>query len=113
VASLGPGEVTELDLLRLCADPGYDPVVVELRPGELERALEAYWATADPANAAADQVAWNWCRMPAGTAGDVRRAAAVAVIGDVAGHLRQWLDRDVEARPSGVGAREVLAAAIA
>jgi 2',3'-cyclic-nucleotide 2'-phosphodiesterase (5'-nucleotidase family) len=113
VASLGPGEVTELDLLRLCADPGYDPLVVELRPGELERALEAYRATADPANAAADQVAWNWCRMPAGTAGDVRRAAAVAVIGDVAGHLRQWLDRDVEARPSGVGAREALAAAIA
>ena len=47
----------------------FDVVLAEVRPGELERAIDAHWAMADPRNAAADAVPWNWCRMPAGVSG--------------------------------------------
>ena len=112
VASLGPGPVTELDLLRLAADDAYDPVVAELRAGDLERVVAAYEATADPAAAEADAVAWNWCRMPAGLDGDPARAGSVAVIGPVARHLGDWLGRDVGAQSAGVTARDALARAL-
>jgi hypothetical protein len=71
----------------------------ELRPGELRRAIEAYWAEADPRNADGERLAWNWCRMPAGTS--IRGEASVAVVPGVAGHLSEWLDRDVAAAPAG------------
>ena len=50
MAALGPGPVSELDVVRMLASPWYDPVIVELRPGELRRAREAHWHLADPRN---------------------------------------------------------------
>jgi len=109
IAALGPGQVSELDVLRPLASPDYDPVVVELRPGELERAVAAYWATADPANADADRLWWNWCRMPPGTSvGAI--AGSVAVIPGVVPHLVEWLERDLDAVHAGVSARDALIA---
>jgi hypothetical protein len=105
IASLGPGPVSELDALLPVASPDYDPVAVELRPGELERAVDGYWATADPRNAAADGLAWNWCRMPAGTSVGARAPSNVAMIPGVVPHLSEWLGRDVDAQPTGVSAR--------
>jgi hypothetical protein len=113
IAALGPGPVTELDLVRMVAATDYDPVVVELRPGELERAVEAQWATADPRNTATDDLAWNWCRMPAGVSRPSdASAASVACIPAVAAHLAEWLDRDLSPQPAGVSARQALAAAL-
>jgi hypothetical protein len=112
IGLLGPGPVSELDVLRMCAAPDYDPVVVELRPGELRAAGEAYWATADPRNAEADDIFWNWCRMPAGTSVGRREPATVAVIPGVVPLLSQWLGREVECEPAGVPAREALVAAL-
>jgi 2',3'-cyclic-nucleotide 2'-phosphodiesterase (5'-nucleotidase family) len=114
IAALGPGPVTELDVIRLVAAPDYDPVIVELRPGELRRAAETYWAIADPRNVAADRLAWNWCRMPAGVSarpgsGD---PASVAVIPGAVPRLAEWLGRDVQAAPGGVTARDALIAAL-
>src|SRR4051795_7177261 len=40
IASLGPGPVTELDAARLFGSPDYDPVIAELRPGELRAAVQ-------------------------------------------------------------------------
>ena len=112
IASLGPGAVSELDVLRMFAAPDYDPVVVELRPGELEAANRAYWAIADPANAAADDLWWNWCRMPAGTSRGGREPATVAVIPAVVAHLSEWLGRELEGDPAGVPARAAVIAAV-
>jgi hypothetical protein len=111
IASLGPGPVSELDVLRPLAALDYDPVVVELRPGELERAADAFWATADPRNAAADRLWWNWCRMPAGTS-VAATPASVAVIPAVVPHLVEWLGRDLDAAPGGVAATDALIAAL-
>jgi hypothetical protein len=85
-------------------------VVAELRPGELQTALDTYAATADPRNTGADRLYWNWCRMPAGVSGD---GSSVAVVRAVALHLSEWLGRDVETSPTGVHARDALAAALA
>jgi hypothetical protein len=112
IASLGPGEVTELDVLRLAGDPSYDPVVVELRPGELSKAAAAHWATADPRNATADAVYWNWCRMPAGTSAGPGEPATVAVIPGVVPRLSEWLGRELDGEPAGVSARDALVAAL-
>jgi 2',3'-cyclic-nucleotide 2'-phosphodiesterase (5'-nucleotidase family) len=112
IASLGPGPVTELDILRPVAALDYDPVVVELAPGELERASRTYSATADPRNAAADELFWNWCRMPHGTSAATPRARSVAVIPAVVRHLSEWLGRDLEAERTGVSARDALVAAL-
>jgi hypothetical protein len=109
---LGPGPVTELDLLRMVAALDYDPVVVELREGELEAAVEAHWATADPRNAAGDELAWNWCRMPAGVSRGERAPASLACIPAVADHLAGWLDRDLAPRAAGVSALEALTRAV-
>jgi hypothetical protein len=108
VASLGPGPVTELDLLRLAADPSYDPMIAELRAGELDRALEAYAATADPGNAAADTIAWNWCRMPAGTSAANESPASVAMVAGNVSLVSEWLDRELVVEPAAVPARETL-----
>ena len=111
VAALGPGPISELDVLRPLASPDYDPVVVELHPGELERAVAAYSATADPANADADRLWWNWCRMPPGTSVGAT-PASVAVIPAVVPHLVEWLGRDLDAAPGGVAATDALIAAL-
>jgi hypothetical protein len=112
IAALGPGPVYELDVLRMCADPGYEAVVAELRPAELRTALDAYAATADPRNTDADRLYWNWCRMPAGSSLPAADPETVAVIPAVAAHLSEWLDRDVATTRSGVSARDALVAVL-
>jgi 2',3'-cyclic-nucleotide 2'-phosphodiesterase (5'-nucleotidase family) len=113
IAALGPGSISELDVLRPFASPDYDPVVVELRPGELGEAVERYWTTAHPANTAADQWWWNWCRMPAGTSIGTAAPASVAVIPGVVPHLAEWLGRDLDAEPAGISAPDALIATLA
>lgn len=112
MAALGPGPVSELDVVRLFASPGYDPVVVTLRPGELRDAVDAHWATADPRNLEGDRVWWNWCRMPAGVSAGVEPPATVAVIPQVSRFLSGLLDSDLEAEPAGVTAGEALIGAL-
>jgi len=112
IAALGPGPVSELDLLRMVAALDYDPVLVELRAGELDRALELQWATADPANSATDALPWNWCRMPAGVSRGGRPAASVACIPGVVPHLEEWLGRGLDPQPGGVSALEALRSAL-
>jgi hypothetical protein len=112
IASLGPGAVTELDLLRLVADDDYDPVIGDISRGELDRAREAHWETADPRNSATDSLWWNWCRMPAGISGDAHDAGSVAVVPAVVDHLSQWLNRDLDAEPADVTARQALTAGV-
>jgi hypothetical protein len=51
-------------------------------------------AVADPANRDEDRVWWNWCRMPAASAG-APDPTSVAMIPDVAEHLSSPLGRDV------------------
>jgi hypothetical protein len=104
--------VSELDVLRMFADPGYEAVVAELRPGELRTALDAYAATADPRNTEADRLHWNWCRMPAGVCAPGGDPSSLAVIPAVAAHLSEWLGRDVETSRAGVSARDALAAVL-
>ncbi|WP_028059824.1 metallophosphoesterase [Candidatus Solirubrobacter pratensis] len=105
IAALGPGPVTELDVVRLFAALDYDLVVAELRPGELRRAADAFWAAADPRNRAADALHWNWCRMPAGVSGD---GTSVAMLAAVLPGVCEWLGHDVEASPAGIDARSAL-----
>jgi calcineurin-like phosphoesterase family protein len=111
LAALGPGPVSELDVLRMFASPGYDPVVVELRRGELRRAREAHWHLADPRNWEHDGQWWNWCRMPSGASGQVD-PTTVAVIPAVASQLSGWLGREIESEPAGVTATEAAIAAL-
>jgi hypothetical protein len=112
IAALGPGPVTELDLLRMVAALDYDPVVVEVREGELDTAIEAHWAIADPRNVAGDDLPWNWCRMPAGVSRGDREPASLACIPAVADQLAGWLDRDLAPQPAGVSALEALTRAL-
>jgi 2',3'-cyclic-nucleotide 2'-phosphodiesterase (5'-nucleotidase family) len=113
IGALGPGPVTELDLLRMVAALDYDPVVVELREGELEAAVAAHWAVADPSNAAGDELPWNWCRMPAGVSRGERAPASLACIPAAADHLAGWLDRELAPQAAGVSAMEALASSVA
>jgi hypothetical protein len=108
IAAVGPGPVSELDLVRLLGAPGYDPVIAELRPGELERAIRMHWTFADPRHTMADVLPWNWCRMPAGVSVDGRVPATVAVLPGVVAHLSEWLGRDVEAQAAGADAIRAL-----
>jgi hypothetical protein len=112
IAALGPGPVTELDLLRMVAAPDYDPVVVELRAGELERAVAAQWSIADPRNVAGDDLPWNWCRMPAGVSRGADPPASVACIPSVVPHLSEWLNRELEPESAGVSALQALVRAV-
>jgi hypothetical protein len=109
IASLGPGPVTELDLLRPFASPDYDVVVADLRPGELRTALDAYGATADPGNRAGDELAWNWCRMPAGLS--VHDESSVAMLAGAAPLLSDWIGREPALHES-IPAREALLGAV-
>ena len=108
LAALGPGRVSELDPVRLVGTPGYDPMIVELRRGEFERAARAYWAAAEPRNTTTDALPWNWCRMPPGLSAERRSPATVAVIPAVVAHLAEWLGREIDADPSGVAAIDVV-----
>jgi hypothetical protein len=90
----------------------YDPVVVELRERELDAAVEAHWADADPSNPAGDELAWNWCRMPAGVSRGEQAPASLACIPAVVDHLAVWLDRDLAPRPAGVSALKALTRAV-
>jgi 2',3'-cyclic-nucleotide 2'-phosphodiesterase (5'-nucleotidase family) len=112
IASLGPGPISELDVARLFGSPDYDPVIAELRPGELHAAMQAHWATADPANRDGDRVWWNWCRMPAAAGIGAENPTSVAMIPGVAEHLSLLLGRDIQAGPAGTSARDALIAAV-
>lgn len=112
IAALGPGPVSELDLLRMVAAPGYDPVVVELRDGELARAADSYRSIADPGNLAGDELPWNWCRMPPGVSRGDREPASLACIPAVVPHLSDWLDRELSPQPGGVSALDALIRAV-
>jgi 2',3'-cyclic-nucleotide 2'-phosphodiesterase (5'-nucleotidase family) len=113
LAALGPGPVTELDLLRLFGSPGMDPVVIELGPGELEAAAAAQWLLADPANTAADALPENWCRMPVGVSAGTRASGTVAMIPSAVPRVSEWLGRDVQAEPAGVEVRGAVASVLA
>jgi len=82
--------------------------VAELRPGELDAVAAAYWATADPANRAADEIWWNWCRMPAGLSGDAAAASTVTLFSGAARQLPEWLGREPELTPTGIQAADAL-----
>jgi hypothetical protein len=109
IAALGPGPVTELDVLRPFASPDYDVVVADLRAGELRAAIDTCRATADPGNRAGDDLAWNWCRMPPGLS--VRDESSVALLAGAAPLLSEWIGREPALRES-APAREALLGAL-
>jgi 2',3'-cyclic-nucleotide 2'-phosphodiesterase (5'-nucleotidase family) len=113
IAALGPGPVTELDLLRLFGSPGMDPVVVELGPGELKAAATTQWLLADPANTAGDALPENWCRLPLGLSAGPRASGTVAMIPGAVPRLSEWLGREVNAEPTGVEVRSAVASVLA
>jgi 2',3'-cyclic-nucleotide 2'-phosphodiesterase (5'-nucleotidase family) len=113
LAALGPGPVTELDLLRLFGSPGMDPVVIELGPGELKEAVAAQWLLADPANTAGDALPENWCRMRLGVSAGTRDSGTVAMVPGAVPRVSEWLGRDVNAEPAGVEARRAVASVLA
>ena len=113
LAALGPGPVTELDLLRLFSAPGMDPVAVDLGPGELEAAAAAQWRLADPANTAGDALPDNWCRMPLGLSAGSGGSGTVAMIPPAVALVSRWLGRDVDAEPTGVEVRGAVASVLA
>jgi 2',3'-cyclic-nucleotide 2'-phosphodiesterase (5'-nucleotidase family) len=108
VGALRAGPVTQLDLVRLLPSPEYDPIVVELQPGELARAVAAHDQAADPANHATDGVWWNWCRMPAGVSLGGDEPRTLAVVPFATRMLSEWLGRDVEGESAGVNAHAAL-----
>ncbi len=113
LAALGPGPVTELDLLRLFGSPGMDPVVVELGPGELQAAAAAQWRLADPANFAGDALPDNWCRMPLGLSAGTHGSGSVAMIPSAVPRVSEWLGRELDAEPAGVEVRSAVASVLA
>ena len=113
LAALGPGPITELDLLRLFGSAGMDPVVVELGPGELKAAAAAQWLLADPANTAGDALPENWCRMPLGLSAGARDCGTVAMIPGAVPRVSDWLGREVNAEPAGVEVRSAVASVLA
>ena len=108
VGALRAGPITQLDLVRLLPSPEYDPIVVELQPGELERSIAAHDRAADPANRATDGIWWNWCRMPAGVSLGDRGPRTLAVVPFATHMLSEWLGRDVEGEPAGESAHAAL-----
>jgi hypothetical protein len=114
IAALGPGPISELDVLRLVAAPDFDLQVVELEGGELEAAAARQWELADPRNHAADAIAQNWCRMPAATSGAHGAAGGtLASIPAVTAFLEHWLGRALDAHDTGVPAAHAIVQRIA
>jgi hypothetical protein len=114
IAALGPGPVSELDVLRLVAAPDFDLHVVELEGGELEAAATRHWELADPRNHAADAIAQNWCRMPTATSGAHGAAGGtLAIIPAVTAFLERWLGRELDAHDTGIPAADAIVQRIA
>jgi 2',3'-cyclic-nucleotide 2'-phosphodiesterase (5'-nucleotidase family) len=111
VGALRAGAITQLDLARLLPSPEYDPVIVELRRGELARAVAAHDHAADPANRAADGIWWNWCRMRTGIATGDREPRTLAVLPGVTPMLSEWLGRALEPRSAASAHAALLEAA--
>ena len=110
IAALGPGPVSELDVLRLVAAPDFDLHVVELEGGELEAAAARHWELADPRNHAADAIAQNWCRMPTATGGaHGASGGTLAIIPAVIPFLERWLGRELDAHDTGIPAAHAIA----
>jgi 2',3'-cyclic-nucleotide 2'-phosphodiesterase (5'-nucleotidase family) len=106
VAALRAGTVTELDILRL--HPFLERVeILELEPGEFQKLVARHDAAADPANALADTLWWNWARAPAGVASTREDPTTVAVqargYSPLPGML---LGRDLTAHQSDVSFRQ-------
>jgi hypothetical protein len=112
VAALRVGPVTELDLMSLFPYTDDRPAVVELRSGELAAVVAAHDATSDPRARNADQVWWNWCRMPAGKSAAVEEPGTLAVISWVVPRLAELLQREPASQPATSGARAALLAAL-
>lgn len=112
VAALCAGPVSELDLLRLF-DRADDVVVVELRPGELRTAAGAHDALTSGLSRMADDAWWNWSRMPVATSAGAAEPGSVAVMPGLVPQLSEWLGRDLDPVPAGIGARTALARALA
>jgi 2',3'-cyclic-nucleotide 2'-phosphodiesterase (5'-nucleotidase family) len=108
VAALGPGPVTELDLMELFGFDDDRPAVVGLRPGEFGTAVDRFHQVADPASQAGDRLWWNWCRMPPGTSTAAARPSTVAVLPHMVPRLAELLGRDLDTTPGPTGAREAL-----
>jgi 2',3'-cyclic-nucleotide 2'-phosphodiesterase (5'-nucleotidase family) len=108
VGALRAGPVTRLDLVRLLPSPEYDPIVVELEPGELRAAVDAHDRAADPGRRETDGIWWNWCRMPAGVSAGDREPRTLAVVPFVTRMLSEWLGRDVEGASAGSSAHAAL-----
>ena len=108
VAGLAAGPITRLDLMRLF---GYDddrPVVVRLRPGQLQALVDSHDAVTSPRARHGDDVWWNWCRMPAGVSVVDDRAVTVAVMPYIVPRLRELVGHDLLVEPCDTGARDAL-----
>ncbi|SHN46964.1 metallophosphoesterase [Cryptosporangium aurantiacum] len=108
VAALPAGPVTTLDLYRLFGTPDDRLAVLRLRRGELPRLRRALADIADPRSVHADDVWWNWCRMPNAIDADSDDARTVAVLPNVVDRIGDVLGRDVESELADVGARRSL-----
>jgi hypothetical protein len=112
VAALSVGPVTVLDLYRLFGQSDDRLAVVRLGPGEFTTVRRALDEVADPLSTHADDVWWNWCRMPNGVSTTRDDPATVALLPHVAPRLAELLGRDVEPEPVAIGARQALLAAL-
>ncbi|GAA0246648.1 metallophosphoesterase [Cryptosporangium japonicum] len=112
VAALPAGPVTRLDVYRLFGDPDDRLAVVRLRPGELTRLRHALAEIADPRSAWADDVWWNWCRMPNAFTTSDDAVRTLAVLPNVVPRLAEVLGRELDADRPGPGARAALTAVL-
>ncbi|MFG1925113.1 metallophosphoesterase [Cryptosporangium sp. NPDC048952] len=110
VAALPAGPVTRLDLYRLFGDPDDRLAVARLRRGELARLRHALERVSDPRSEAADDVWWNWCRMPNAFTASGDDLRTVAVLPNVVPRLSGLLGRELDTDLPGAGARAALVA---
>ncbi|GAA0485319.1 hypothetical protein Ade02nite_08780 [Paractinoplanes deccanensis] len=108
VGALCAGDVTALDVTRVFGTRAA-PLVVRLRGDEFRRLLDFHDRCADPRNAGADDLWWNWCRMPAGRDSTRESPATVAVMPSVLPQLTAWLGRDLDTEPGDTPAVDALA----
>jgi 2',3'-cyclic-nucleotide 2'-phosphodiesterase (5'-nucleotidase family) len=113
ISCLPAGPVSELDLFRLFPYADDRPVVVTMRPGELDAARRAHDAVTDPHSRASDHLWWNAVRMPAGHATATDDPRTVALMPFVVRRLGELLGRDLEARQTEVSARDAVTACLA
>ena len=78
IGALGPGPVTELDLLRMVAALDYDPVVVELREASSSGPSMRTGRPRTRATSRATTSRGIRCRMPAGVSRGERAPASLA-----------------------------------